>query len=58
MTRAEARAYLERFTAEMQPALQRLADHAATTGGPKADELDLLPASLDLLWEWAVPRLA
>lgn len=58
MTTADARGYLERFTAEMQPALQRLADHATATGGPSADELDLSPASLDPLWEWAVHRLA
>ena len=58
MTKAQAQAYFERFTAEMQPSLQRLSQQAGTSAGPASAELDLTPGSLDLLWEWAAPRLS
>lgn len=51
--RARARAYLAEFINEMEPCLDRLRSRSESTGGPSAAELDLSPASLDPLWDWA-----
>lgn len=54
MTRAEGKAYLQQFLGENDAALARLHEQAAGSGGPTT--LDLSPASLGPLWDWAVPR--
>lgn len=56
MTRAEARAYLAQFLAEMPTCFERLKQQCADTGGPQESELDFTPESLEGLWDWAAPR--
>jgi hypothetical protein len=58
MSRAEAKEDLARFLGEMESGLRRVVDEAATSGGPAAEAWDRTPASLDPVWEWAVPRLS
>lgn len=58
LTRSEAKAFLDQFLAETPQALDRLRELAASSGGPRAEELDLTAASLDPLWTWAAPRLS
>jgi hypothetical protein len=57
MSRAEGKAFLDRFLRETPEQLERLRELAAATGGPRPEELDLTPASLTPLWTWAMPRL-
>lgn len=58
MTKPEARAFLERFLAEMPARMEWLTGLCQDSGGPSKSELDYSAASLNALWAWAQPRFA
>ena len=58
MTPPEAKAFLAAFLDQTPQRLADLSEQCALQGGPPPHVLDLSPASLAPLWEWAEPRMS